>query len=165
MNEKVESTPSLERDEHVEKVAKAEMSDAERAIVARRLEKILAIVEAGRERHAHKPVALQIGELTSYADCLIVMSGNSGRQVAAIADGIVKCLKARGDHPLGVEGLKESTWVLIDANDVIVHIFDDETREHYNLEDLWSDAPSIALPAEGATSGAETKGVEEAVPH
>lgn len=144
--------------------AKRELSEEERAAAAQRREKVLAIVEAGRERHGENPVALAIGELTSYADCLVVMNGNSGRQVAAISDSIVKCLKARGEGPLGVEGLKEANWVLIDADDVIVHVFDPETREHFNLEGLWSDAPAIALPEEGASEDTHNQVVPSQTP-
>jgi ribosome-associated protein len=150
--------------EEPETTSKVEMSESERRTAEQRREKVLAIVGAGRERHGQSPVALEIGKLTSYADCLIVMSGNSDRQVAAIADGIVRCLKERGDRPLGVEGLQDANWVLIDANDVIVHIFDSETREHFNLENLWSDAPAIALPEEESAAGRETTGPNQAVP-
>jgi ribosome-associated protein len=155
LNEELESTADI---------VKAEPSEAERQAAALLREKVTAIVEAGRERHAQAPVALEIGELTSYADCLIVMNGGSDRQVGAIADNIVTCLKARGEQPLGVEGLKGSTWVLIDADDVIVHVFDRETREHYNLENLWSDAPQIELPEEGAAPSVDSSSFEEAVP-
>ncbi len=140
MNEDLKSTPDLRR------------------------EKVLAIVESGRERNAEKPVALEIGALTSYADCLVVMNGSSNRQVGAITDNIVKCLKARGEQPLGVEGLKEASWVLIDADDVIVHVFDSETREHFDLEGLWSDAPAMSLPEEEAQTHLETNDPVPAVP-
>lgn len=108
-------------------------------------EKLVAIVEAALERNAQDPVILDVRELTSYTDCLIVMSGNSTRQVRAIVDHVVRTLKAHGDRPLGVEGGDLATWMLIDANDVIVHVFEPDTREIFDIEGLWTDAPRISL--------------------
>lgn len=114
--------------------------------------KLVAVVEAALERNADKPVILDVHKLTSYADCLVIMSGNSGRQVRAIVDQVVKALKANGDMPLGVEGGEDATWMLIDSNDVIVHVFDPDTRELFDLEGLWGDAPRIALDLPGLVS-------------
>ena len=88
---------------------------------------------------------LDVHELTSYADCLVVMNGNSTRQVRAISDNVVSALKAQGDQPLGVEGGDNATWMLIDANDVIVHVFEPDTRELFDIEGLWLDAPRVSL--------------------
>jgi ribosome-associated protein len=107
--------------------------------------KLTAVVEAALERNADKPVILDVHKLTSYADCLVVLSGGSNRQVRAIVTQVVKALKANGDMPLGVEGGDDASWMLIDANDVIVHVFDPDTRELYDLEGLWGDAPRITL--------------------
>ena len=90
-------------------------------------------------------MVLDVHELTSYADCLVVMSGNSTRQVRAISENVVTTLKARGDHPLGVEGEDNASWMLIDANDVIVHVFEPDTRELFDIEGLWIDAPRVSL--------------------
>jgi ribosome-associated protein len=107
------------------------------------------IVEAALERKAERPVALDMRSLTSYADSFILLTGRSDRQVRSIADAIVETLKAHGDPPLGVEGESDGNWVLIDCNDAIVHVFDPETREQYDLERLWRDAPRIDLEIEG----------------
>ncbi|MCH7600766.1 MAG: ribosome silencing factor [Myxococcales bacterium] len=103
------------------------------------------VIEAALERNADRPVILDVHELTSYADCLVIMSGNSNRQVRSIVDQVVKALKADGDIPLGVEGGDNATWMLIDSNDVIVHVFDPDARELFDLEALWGDAPRITL--------------------
>ncbi len=84
-------------------------------------------------------------ELTAYADTFIILSGRSDRQVRSIAESIVHELKSNGEPPLGVEGLDDGHWVLIDCNDAIVHVFDPETREQYDLERLWRDAPRLDL--------------------
>ncbi len=108
-------------------------------------EKARAIAEAALERKAERPVALDVSQLTSFADAFVILSGRSDRQVRAIADGITRAMKARGDRPLGVEGLEDGRWVLIDCNDVICHVFSPDTRDHYDLERLWADAPAIEL--------------------
>lgn len=113
-------------------------------------------VEAALDRKGENPVALDVHGLTSFADAFVIVSGRSDRQVRAVADSIVQALKKSGHPPLGVEGVDEGHWVLIDAGDVIVHVFDPEARERYDLERLWSDAPAIEVPSaeghEAATS-------------
>ena len=111
--------------------------------------KALRIVEAALDLKAERPVVLDMRKLTAYADTFIVLSGRSDRQVRSIADAIVSALKSDGDQPLGVEGLDDGNWVLIDCNDAIVHVFDPETREQYDLERLWRDAPRMDLEIEG----------------
>ncbi len=111
--------------------------------------KALRIVEAALDLKAERPVVLDMRKLTAYADTFIVLSGRSDRQVRSIADAIVSALKSDGDQPLGVEGLDDGNWVLIDCNDAIVHVFDPETREQYDLERLWRDAPRMDLGIEG----------------
>jgi ribosome-associated protein len=113
------------------------------------LEKARFIVDAALELKAERPVVLDVREVSSFANAFVVLEGRSDRQVRAIAAAVVHALKQRGDAPLGVEGTEEGRWVLIDANDVICHVFDPETRELYALERLWSDAPSLDLPAAG----------------
>ena len=107
------------------------------------------IVDAALEMKAERPIVLDMRALTSYADSFIILTGRSDRQVRSIAESIVKALKEQGDAPLGVEGLDDGNWVLIDCNDAIVHVFDPETREQYDLERLWRDAPRLDLQIEG----------------
>ena len=112
-------------------------------------QKATLIVEAALERKAERPIVLDMRELTAYADTFVILSGRSDRQVRSIADAIVHALKSNGEQPLGVEGLEDGNWVLIDCNDAIVHVFDPETRERYDLERLWRDAPRLDLEIEG----------------
>jgi ribosome-associated protein len=93
-------------------------------------------------------VALDVRELSSFADAFVLATGTSERHVRAIAEAIEEALAARGERPLGVEGASEGRWILMDLGDVIVHVFQAEVRAHYDLERLWSDAPRIALPPE-----------------
>ncbi len=109
------------------------------------LAKAKLIVEAALELKAEGPIVLDVRELTAYADTFVILTGQSDRQVRSISDSIVQALKAVGDQPLGVEGLDDGNWVLIDCNDAIVHVFDPETRDRYDLERLWRDAPRLLL--------------------
>jgi ribosome-associated protein len=77
----------------------------------------------------------------------------------------VHALKANGEQPLGIEGLDDGNWVLIDCNDAIVHVFDPETRERYDLERLWRDAPrlDLALTADDDSDSDNNEGEGEGV--
>lgn len=77
---------------------------------------------------------------TSLTDYMVIASGRSQRHVGAMADHVVRSLKARGFGKALIEGLPQADWVLIDAGDVIVHLFKPEVREFYNLEKMWSPA-------------------------
>ena len=107
------------------------------------------IVEAALELKAERAIVLDMRQLTAYADTFIILTGRSDRQTRAIADSIIRDLKDRNDPPLGVEGMDDGNWVLIDCNDAIVHVFDPETRIQYNLERLWRDAPRVDLGIPG----------------
>lgn len=109
------------------------------------LEKARIIVEAALDVKAENVVVLDMSELSSFADVFVILSGRSDRHVRAVSDAIVQALRSMGEEPLGVEGQDEGRWVLIDANDSVVHVFDPEAREEYDLERLWSDADSIDL--------------------
>ena len=108
-------------------------------------DKARRIALAALERKAERPVGLDVSGLTSFTEAFVIVGGGSDRQVRAIADEIVKTLKQAGDPPLGVEGSDEGSWVLIDCNDVICHVFGPEAREHFDLERLWRDAEPIDL--------------------
>ncbi len=100
-------------------------------------------IKAVSGKKAFDIVALDVRKLTSYSDALIIASGNSNRQVTAIAEFIKKELKDQGIKPLGIEGLREGTWVLLDYVDVIIHIFYEEVRSFYDIEGLWADSRKI----------------------
>jgi ribosome-associated protein len=100
-------------------------------------------VKAALGKKAIGLVILDVRELTSIADVFIVCSGNSNRQVSAIAEYIQVDLKKQGIKPLSVEGIKEGHWVLLDYGHVIIHIFIEPVRNFYDLEGLWVDADKI----------------------
>lgn len=91
-------------------------------------------------------VVLNVGEFTDIADYFLICSGDSERQVKAISDHIETALQKEQETPFSVEGLSYLNWVLMDYNDILVHVFKQEARLFYNLERLWGDAPRLTLP-------------------
>ena len=120
------------------------------ATKAERLERAGWVADAARDKKAVDLVALDVSELVSYADTLVIATGTSDRHARAIADSVREASAARGESPLGVEGYDEARWVLIDLGDVVVHVFQAEVRAAYDLERLWSDAESLDLSARAA---------------
>ncbi len=104
-------------------------------------ELVLASLEDDK---AEDIVAIDLEGKSSVTDVMIIASGRSNRHVGAIADHIIRKLKDVGHGRAKVEGLKTCDWVLIDAGDVIVHVFRPEVRSFYDLEKMWSVAPSGA---------------------
>ncbi len=88
---------------------------------------------------------LEVTELCSFADYFIICAGGSHRHVLALAQHVEEALAQAGVKPLGVEGLEEGQWVLLDYNSMVIHIFLQPLREFYNLEDLWSEAPKTPI--------------------
>ena len=110
------------------------------------------ICELAADKKALDIVELDLRGVIDYTDYFVICSGNSDRQVKAIADAILAGLKADHDvRPKRVEGLTQAHWVLMDYLDVVVHIFVPEVREYYGLERLWGEAPArrplVAQPA------------------
>jgi ribosome-associated protein len=88
-------------------------------------------------------------------DFFVLATGTSRRQLHAISEEIDNVLeKQLGDHRLGIEGYEESHWIVLDYGSVIIHLFDEETREYYDLESLWADGKSIPLAELGITDQA-----------
>jgi len=100
-------------------------------------------VKAALEKKTVNMTILDIRNLSSIADILIICSGRSNRQVKAIAEHIRTNLKQKGIRPISVEGKKEGQWVLMDYAHVIIHIFYEPVRAFYDLEGLWADAKRV----------------------
>lgn len=92
------------------------------------------------DKKARDIVILDISELSVVTDYFVIASANSSTQVKAVADNIEEKLKEAGINVLRREGIREGRWVLLDYGDVVVHVFQDEERDYYNLERLWGDA-------------------------
>ncbi|MBS0385769.1 MAG: ribosome silencing factor [Proteobacteria bacterium] len=94
-------------------------------------------------------LAIDIRGKSSFADMLVVASGRSARHVGALADHVTRKLKEAGVREIGVEGMPNCDWVLVDAGDVVVHLFRPEVRAFYNIERIWtgSPGPTPAIPS------------------
>lgn len=111
---------------------------------------ILALVQQSLEDDkAIEPVVIDLAGKTEIADSMVVATGTSQRHIASMADKVIQRLKEAGMGPIQAEGLNGSDWVLIDAGDVIVHLFRAETRAFYDIERLWSVVPSGRRAAGG----------------
>jgi ribosome-associated protein len=109
------------------------------------LAKAVRIAKAAVDLKAENMVALDVRELASFTDVFILATGTSDRHVRAIADAVKEVVAELGEQPLGIEGYDEGLWVLLDLGDAIVHVFQSDVREHYDLERLWSEAPRLDL--------------------
>ena len=96
------------------------------------------VINALEDTKAFDIKILNVRKLTSITDRMIIASGNSSRQVGALADKVMEAARERGIRPLGVEGVLEGDWALIDLGDVVVHIMRPAIRDYYKLEKLWS---------------------------
>ena len=103
------------------------------------------IVHAAAEKKAEDPIVLDVRGLCSFTDYFVIISGRSTRHVQGLAEAIESELRSKRLSTSKSEGLREGTWVLLDYNDVVVHIFYSETRKFYDIEGLWHDAPRISL--------------------
>ena len=145
------------RDKHVKPQTKPQMKTQE-AIAVRQTKPddgrsraaALKAVAAALEKKALEPVLLDVRDLASYTDYILLVSGRSDRQIQAITEGVVEAARADGRRPIGSEGAKNGHWTLVDFGDLIVHVFYHPVREYYDLESLWIDAPRVPLdiPAE-----------------
>ena len=119
--------------------SQAEPPDRARAVAA-------AIAEAALEHKALHVEIIDVRGKVDYSDYVVVMSGRSDRQVNALGRHIEEDLKRLHDaRCLGIEGMPNGTWLLMDYGDVIVHIFHEDTRGYYDLETLWMDAARVAV--------------------
>ncbi len=102
----------------------------------------LAVVDAIEDIKGFDITVMDVRKLTSMTNYMIVASANSSRQAKAVADNVREKLKEKGFAIRGTEGEKEGEWVLVDLDDIVVHIMVPTTRAYYNLEQLWGEAES-----------------------
>ncbi len=108
------------------------------------------VIKALEDVKAKDIQVLDVRPQASFTDVMIVASGNSTRQVKALADRVVEACREAGVRPVGIEGDREGEWVLIDLGDVVVHVMLPDIRAFYNLEKLWSvGSPARHDPATG----------------
>ena len=102
-------------------------------------------VAALEDRKAEDVTVIDISEISPIADYFIIASGTNRNQVQAMADNVEEVLAKEGAEPKQIEGYQSGNWILLDYQDVIVHIFDQENRLFYDLERIWRDGKNISL--------------------
>jgi len=108
-------------------------------------EKAIYIARMAADKKADGILVLDIKDLSSISDYIVICHGASDRQVQAIAESIQHGLKKRKVILIGSEGVNEGRWALLDYGDVVVHIFYEPVRDFYNLEGLWAEAPRLKI--------------------
>ena len=91
----------------------------------------------------HNVVVLDVSNISPVCDYFVIATGTSARQMRSVADDLLELAETRGFAPLNQSGLEGQTWILVDCIDVIIHIFSDEARQYYALDNLWGDAKSV----------------------
>ncbi len=109
-------------------------------------EQAVCIAQAALEKQGGDVLVLEVGDLTSIADYFVLASGESERQVRAIATFIEKDMSEKFDTIPQIEGKDTAKWILLDFGAIIVHIFKSDIRQYYALEKMWADAPQIDVP-------------------
>jgi ribosome-associated protein len=120
----------------------------------RSLQLALAAARTAADNNGQNIKVLDMRKITPVFDYFVIVTGNSRRQLHAISDEIERTLEIElKDKRMGQEGYDDSKWILLDYGNVVVHMFDEETRDFYALEDFWSEATTVALPWESTASG------------
>ena len=95
---------------------------------------------AATDKKAWDPVVIDVRDQTSIADYFVICEGETDRQVRAIADGMIEAAKEKELRPMGVDGYEDATWILLDFDSVLAHVFLPGERSYYDLEGLWGAA-------------------------
>ncbi len=107
----------------------------------------MAAARSAHDNRGKDIVLIDLREVTPVFDYFLIVTGNSRRQLHAISEDIDNHLeKDLGDKRIGIEGYSDSRWILLDYGNVVIHLFDEETRDYYSLEELWTDAVRVPLP-------------------
>lgn len=110
--------------------------------------RLATVVDAARSKKAFRIRLVDVTGIASFTDTLAFMSGGSDRQNRAIAEAVEEGLKLSGERPISREGETNGNWILLDYGSLVVHVMDEETRRHYNLEGLWNEGRELELPEE-----------------
>ena len=106
---------------------------------------IKTVVDALEDKKGTDISVLDLSKVSDVTDCFVICSGTNRSQIQALADGVEKALGRKGLLHKGIEGYDTANWILIDYNDFVVHIFDKDSRDMYDLERIWSDADKVEV--------------------
>ena len=106
---------------------------------------VMRAAQAALEKKALDVIVFDIRGISDMADYFLICSGTNEKQIRAIADAVEKALLEINVKMNHKEGYEDSSWILLDYGDIVVHIFDEEKRQYYDLERLWGDAPRVDL--------------------
>lgn len=104
------------------------------------------LIDACQDAKGSEIALLDVSTLSDVTDFMLLVNGRSDRQTQGIANKIIQASAKDGVKPTAIEGLDTGHWILIDLNDVIIHVFHEPMREHYNLEGLWMNATRFEIP-------------------
>ena len=107
------------------------------------LDLVKAVVTALEDKKAEDIKVLDIHEISSIADYFIIANGNNPNQLTAMQDACDEAMYQNGVHAKQIEGNSNSTWILMDYQDIIIHLFSKEDRDFYNIERIWKDAKEV----------------------
>jgi len=131
----------------------------------RALERALTAARTADDNRGRDVVILDLRELTTFFDYFVIVTGSSRRQLHAISEEIDDALeKGMGDRRMGIEGYVESRWILLDYGDVVVHMFEPETRAYYALEQLWAQAKRVPFEPRCAPSSPDVHAAQSGQP-
>jgi ribosome-associated protein len=122
-------------------IATLQRASAPRFLAAE--DRAILSARVAEDHKAKNVVILDMRSITPLYDFLVLATGNSRRQIHTLAEEIDAALRAEGEQRLSIEGYEASKWVVQDYGDVVVHVFDADTREYYALEELWADARRV----------------------
>jgi ribosome-associated protein len=129
------------------------------------LERALAAARTADDNRGRDIVVLDLRELTTFFDYFVIVTGTSRRQLHAISEEIDHALEeGMGDRRLGIEGYDESRWILLDYGDVVVHMFESETRDYYALEELWAQAKRVPFQSRYPAPSTDMHGTQSGQP-
>ena len=117
----------------------------------------MSLAAATLDKKALNPLLLEVSDLVSYADYLLILTATSAPHVRAVAEAVREVGKAEGLPVLASEGLESCRWVLLDLGDVVVHIFQPVERDYYDLETLWLEAPRVEVPGAADAQDSEAQ--------
>ena len=115
----------------------------EQLLTSTSLERASLAAHVASENKGRNVLVLDMRGITPLYDFFVLITGASRRQIHTITEEIDDAMHERGDKRLSVEGYESSKWVVQDYGDVVVHVFDDPTRQYYSMEELWADAPRV----------------------